>query len=272
MAKSKKKFHVRRSKKISNEILCQMIQAHPNDCQSAKSMLLQQNEGMIHVIAKQERRRYAYLTLEMEDLYQAGRIGALHAAERFQPENGTAFTTFAWMHIRQSIQREMIGGGTMIRFPAYLHERMHRFSVYRVSYGDENVLSLASAVSESESAESKTKPEEVKKFLNQIRSLTLVDSLNEPTSQDGVIERQDLIADLQNLQPDEIVEAKVLTETCLTCLTERERTIIVMRYGLKDSDQFTLDEIGKKLHLSKERVRQLEHKAMQKMKEFCRFK
>lgn len=93
----------------SNEALCIRIQQGD---EQAKSQLLQQNEGMIHAVAWRERRRYAYLALELEDLWAAGQLGMLRAARMFRPETGNQFATYAWPHVRQAIQREIISGGT----------------------------------------------------------------------------------------------------------------------------------------------------------------
>ena len=84
----------------SNEALCIRIQQGD---EQAKSQLLQQNEGMIHAVAWRERRRYAYLALELEDLWAAGQLGMLRAARLFRPETGNQFATYAWPHVRQAI-------------------------------------------------------------------------------------------------------------------------------------------------------------------------
>lgn len=112
----------------SNESLCVRVQQ--GDAQ-AKLQLLKQNEGMIHTIAWRERRRYAYLSLELEDLWAAGQMGLLRAARLYRPETGNRFATYAWSHIRQAVQREIICGGTIVRIPVHLHDRMHKLSVYR---------------------------------------------------------------------------------------------------------------------------------------------
>ena len=86
----------------SNESLCVRVQQ--GDAQ-AKLQLLKQNEGMIHTIAWRERRRYAYLSLELEDLWAAGQMGLLPAGRLYRPENGNRFATYAWSHIRQAVQK-----------------------------------------------------------------------------------------------------------------------------------------------------------------------
>ena len=146
----------------SNEALCIRIQQGD---EQAKSQLLQQNEGMIHAVAWRERRRYAYLALELEDLWAAGQLGMLRAARLFRPETGNQFATYAWPHVRQAIQREIISGGTIIRIPVHLHDRMHKLSVYREPNGSVNYEALAERVTAEERTGHGMTASEVKEFL-----------------------------------------------------------------------------------------------------------
>ena len=110
----------------SNESLCVRVQQ--GDAQ-AKLQLLKQNEGMIHTIAWRERRRYAYLSLELEDLWAAGQMGLLRAARLYRPETGNRFATYAWSHIRQAVQREIICGGTIVRIPVLIYILLQKYFV-----------------------------------------------------------------------------------------------------------------------------------------------
>ena len=224
----------------SNEALCIRIQQGD---EQAKSQLLQQNEGMIHAVAWRERRRYAYLALELEDLWAAGQLGMLRAARMFRPETGNQFATYAWPHVRQAIQREIISGGTIIRIPVHLHDRMHKLSVYREPNGSVNYEALAERVTAEERTGHGMTASEVKEFLCRVEPMVSLRSLNEMLKLDGETERQEMLA-------------------------EPEREVIFMRYGLQNNESMTLLEVGQKLHITKERVRQLEQRAMEKMRDW----
>lgn len=249
----------------SNEALCIRIQQGD---EQAKSQLLQQNEGMIHAVAWRERRRYAYLALELEDLWAAGQLGMLRAARLFRPETGNQFATYAWPHVRQAIQREIISGGTIIRIPVHLHDRMHKLSVYREPNGSVNYEALAERVTAEERTGHGMTASEVKEFLCRVEPMVSLRSLNKMLKLDGETERQEMLAEPDARTPDEEVENHLFLEQCLEQLNPREREVIFMRYGLQNNESMTLLEVGQKLHITKERVRQLEQRAMEKMRDW----
>ena len=196
----------------SNEALCIRIQQGD---EQAKSQLLQQNEGMIHAVAWRERRRYAYLALELEDLWAAGQLGMLRAARLFRPETGNQFATYAWPHVRQAIQREIISGGTIIRIPVHLHDRMHKLSVYREPNGSVNYEALAERVTAEERTGHGMTASEVKEFLCRVEPMVSLRSLNEMLKLDGETERQEMLAEPDARTPDEEVENHLFLEQCL---------------------------------------------------------
>ncbi len=252
--------------KITNEVLCQQIQ---QGNVLAKEQIFRQNEGMIHVIAWRERKRYAYLSVELEDLWSAGQMGLLRAAMLFRTECGNQFATYAWMHIRQAVQREIINGGTMIRIPVHLHDRMHKISIYREPFSQTDYHELAKRMESEEYGDQTLTEKEVRDYLCRIEPLCSLRSLNETVKQDGGAERQELIADPNIQTPEKAVSQRILVEACLAHLTQRERDVIVLRYGLKGCSEHTLLEVGKKLQITKERVRQLEQQAVEKMHSWC---
>lgn len=252
--------------KVTNEVLCQQIQ---QGSISAKEQILRQNEGMIHVIAWRERKRYSYLTVELEDLWAAGQMGLLRAAMLFRTESGNQFATYAWMHIRQAVQREIINGGTMIRIPVHLHDRMHKISVYREPFSQTDYHELAERIESEAYGDQALTEKEVRDYLCRVEPLCSMRSLNETVKIDGATERQELIADPNAQTPEEAVSQRILVEACLSHLTQRERDVIVLRYGLNGCSQHTLLEVGTKLQVTKERVRQLEQRAMKKMHSWC---
>lgn len=251
----------------SNESLCVRVQQ--GDAQ-AKLQLLKQNEGMIHTIAWRERRRYAYLSLELEDLWAAGQMGLLRAARLYRPETGNRFATYAWSHIRQAVQREIICGGTIVRIPVHLHDRMHKLSVYREPGTAVSYDALSRRVAAEEKNGKTINETEIKEILCKVEPMVSLRSLNETMKLDGETERQEMVTDPEIPTPDEEVGDHLFLASCLEQLTPRERQVIAMRYGLENCERMTLMEIGGKLHITKERVRQLEQRAMEKMRAFSR--
>lgn len=247
----------------SNENLCVRIQQGE---EYAKELLILQNEGMIHTVAWRERRRYAYLSLELEDLWAAGQIGLLRAANLFRAETGNQFATYAWIHVRQAVQREIMNGGTTIRIPVHLHDRMHKLSVYREPFSVVNYRALAERITEEEADGHGLTEQDVKEYLCQVEPLSTMRSLNEPLTLDGETERQELLADPDESTPDEIAGSRIFLEQCLAQLSVREREVIMMRYGLGGCPEQTLVQVGKRLQITKERVRQLEQRAIKKMR------
>lgn len=252
---------------FSNEVLCMRIRQGDT---AAKEQLLLQNDGLIHTVAWRERRRYSYLTLELEDLWAAGQIGLLRAAYLFQESFGSQFVTYAWIHVRQAVQREIMNGGTTIRIPVHLHDRMHKIAVYREPFTATDYALLAKQITEAEPEGCGLSEKEVQEYLCQVEPLSLMRSLNEPMALEGCTERQELIADEHAESPEEVVGVRVLLECCLEQLNERERSLISMRYGLDGKPERTLEEIGRTLQISKERARQLERRAMEKMQNWYR--
>ena len=100
------------------------------------------------------------------------------------------------------------------------------------------------------------------------RTMVSLRSLNEMLKLDGETERQEMLAEPDARTPDEEVENHLFLEQCLEQLNPREREVIFMRYGLQNNESMTLLEVGQKLHITKERVRQLEQRAMEKMRDW----
>ncbi len=250
----------------SNEALCIRIQ---NGDKKARMQLLEQNEGMIHTVAWRERRRYAYLSLELEDLWAAGQIGLLRAAKLFQPKSGNHFVTYAWIHVRQAIQREIVYGGTIIRIPVHLHDRMHKLAVYREPYTAVNYQELANRVTQEEQEGRGITEREIKEYMCCVEPFAMLQSLNDTLLFGGETERQDMVAYPDIYTPEDLAIQNVLLEQCLCQLTEREKQVIKLRYGLDGSEACTLLEVGNKMGITKERVRQLEQRSLKKMRHWC---
>ena len=200
--------------------------------------------------------------LDQEDLTQAAFIGIMKAAEKFDPEMGYKFSTYATWWVRQSIDREIANTGSLIRLPVHVHEEITRLQVtYRALKGglgrDPSVVDLADATGWDQ--------RKVNLLLRSSRRLVY---LHEELGDDPNFTVADLIVD-DSPVPVELIDremAKEAIEAALDTLSDREADVIRMRFGLSDEDPKTLDEIGKVYDVTRERIRQIEKKALEKLR------
>lgn len=229
---------------------------------AAALCLFLHNQGLVHSVAQ----KYAPPGMTHEDLFQHGALGLIRAVELFDPAQGTKFSTYATYWVRQAITRGIANESRIIRLPVYMVERVNEVWATRDRLTVDGVLpyvrELAGACELTEA--------QVRECLKLGRPQDGFVSLDRPVG-DGEATLGDLLGlvDERRSPEDEIDFAFLRAElrSMLTTLTEREAGVISMRFGLHAGDPMTLEEIGSVYRVTRERIRQIEKRAMERLRE-----
>ena len=207
-------------------------------------------------------KEYAGRGIPLLDLIQEGSIGLLTAARKFDHTLDFRFSTYATKWIRQGISRYLINHAGLIRIPSHTAEKI------RLVQQAQKVLhqELEREPTDAEIAEKSGIP--TKKVAEYLSLIPEICSLDAPAGEEEDSSFQQLLEDLQAAQPyEELVrrELKASLENLLGTLTQRQQQVLRMHYGLLDGNCYSFEQIGKELGISKERARQIEHQAMEKL-------
>jgi RNA polymerase primary sigma factor len=209
------------------------------DGELAQEHLIRANSRLVISIAK----KYIGRGVQFLDLIQEGNIGLIRAARKFEYERGHKFSTYATWWIRQAVGRAVADQGRTIRVPVHMGDQINE---------------LANAMG--------TTPDKINDLIEVARRPI---SLETPTDEDEESEIGDFVEDTRSPAPAEATERELLNQylrTALNRLPEREARILELRYGLLDGESHTLEEVGKTMGVTRERVRQLEAQALNRMR------
>ncbi|MGI6367327.1 MAG: sigma-70 family RNA polymerase sigma factor [Anaerolineae bacterium] len=227
--------------------------------EAARSHMIRANTRLVVSIAK----RYLGQGVPFLDLIQEGNLGLIKAVEKFDYHRGHRFSTYATWWIRQSITRALADQGRVIRLPVHLSDRIRK--VYQVAQQLEQ--DWGRQPTPEEIAEELGLPAQKVQWMLKVSQRPL--SLEKPVGEEEDSELGSFIPDRESPTPSDTAYHSMLQDKLddvLTTLSPREARILQLRYGLQDGRNYTLEEVGKKFGLTRERIRQIEHEALDRLR------
>lgn len=228
----------------------------------AKKRMIEGNLRLVISIAK----RYSCYGLDFLDLIEEGNVGLIKAIDKYDPSMGYNFSTYAFWWIRQYIQRAILNQTKTIHIPLYAYETIKKL----INVSERMHEELERQPTTAELAKKlRFSMKKTRKFLQEIQVFEKVGSLDSPLGDKFDIFLKDLIRDEETESPDRVVDLIKSHEELaqiLKKLSPQELKVIKFRYGMVDGKGYNLREVGEKMNLSRERIRQIEKRAIERLK------
>lgn len=246
---------------FSNEELCSLYQKGDEE---ALSILSMKNERLLYSRAYKQYKSFNH-KLDLDDLIQFGYLGLIEAANKFDVTKGTKFTTYSVYWIDQKISRGIMDSGYTIRLPVHVFEKVKKIQAIKRSNDDLDEQTVLNNLKETLGFNEK----EIEDLTVISDYVFMISSIYAPVGDEGDTVLLDFIEIDDNFDVEGKVEYEQLVDSLddvLDILTPREKDVIESRYGLKNMKPQTLDEIGRRHGVTRERIRQIESKALRKLK------
>jgi len=237
-----------------------------NRLQEAKDRFIRANLRLSADIA----RKYSRNDTQLMDLIQEGNIGLMRAVEKFDYRKGYRFSTYATWWIRQYIMKSALLSGTSLNIPAHILSKINKMIRTSVSF----ILENGREPAPEELSEKMGLPvDKIKDYMNMMMHKEV--SLEAPAGEDGEGSLSDFVEDKEQASPaDDIISDELMNELneALSALPPKEEKVIRMKFGIGESKRHSMEEIARQLNISRERVRQIEAKALRKLRHPTAFK
>lgn len=259
----------RKMMQLTNEQLCVMFQQGNT---IALAALMEKNKRFVYQMAMKIAKEYKQQSLTVEDLYMEGNLGLIEAAKKFDVEMDYKFTTYSWHWIRQKIVRCAIDTGYMIRIPVHLFDKLIKVNNCRRRHSGASFSELLDYLRTEDEME--LSPGILEELIAYSDLYMNTVSLNDIIGEEDDTERIEFVPD-EKMNTENVILGECLKRDMrevLNTLTERERKVLDLRFGLTSGHEMTLEQVGKIYNVTRERIRQIEAKALRKLRHPSRSK